>query len=88
MKHVLSSVREKSPFATPPRVLVIAEESAGSALSLMDALEAAGADAEVRFEGSHFDRANADAVIVTDGKTHRVTRHHPILDRLRVRFVR
>ena len=48
--RALSDVRAESPFATPPRVLVVADDvSAGEAVALVEALDAIGADAEVRF---------------------------------------
>jgi hypothetical protein len=82
MKRVLSNVREESPFATPPRVVVVAdEESAGEAVSLAEALESLGADAEVRFGGIPT-RDNCDAVIVAESHGYRVSRHHPVLERL------
>jgi hypothetical protein len=82
--RALSVVRESSPFATPPRVLVVAdEESAGEAASLVDALEALGADAEVRFGASNFDLSHSDAVLVAETRGYRVTRHHPILENLK-----
>lgn len=78
----LSVVREASPFATPPRVLVVADDgTAGEAVALVEALEAIGADAEVRFsEDMYRDHSHPDAVIVTDGRGYRVTRHHPVLE--------
>jgi hypothetical protein len=78
----LSLVRESSPFATPPRVLVMADDdSAGEAVALAEALEAAGAVAEVRF-GTDKKHSYSDAVIVAETRGYRVTRHHPILESL------
>jgi hypothetical protein len=52
MKRTLSLVREASPFATPPRVLVVADDAAASeALELVEALDEFGAEAEVRLSG-------------------------------------
>jgi hypothetical protein len=80
----LSTVRELSPFATPPRVLVLADDdSAGNAVALAEALDAAGADAEVRFgAASRNDHSQPDAVIVAGRRGYQVTRHHPILERI------
>jgi hypothetical protein len=80
--RALSVVREASPFATPPRVLVVAEEeNAGDAVALVEALEAAGADAEVRFsQDMDRDHSNPDAVVVAETQGYRVTRHHPVLE--------
>ncbi|QJW94431.1 hypothetical protein [Frigoriglobus tundricola] len=86
--RTLSVVREKSPFATPPRVLVVAEDDgAGQAVALAEALEAAGADAEVRF-GADMGRSHShsDAVIVADARGYRITRHHPVLENFRSRL--
>jgi hypothetical protein len=80
--NTLSDVRARSPFATPPRVIVMADDdSAGQAVALAEALEAAGADAEVRFgaAGSH---DHSDAVIVAHRRGYSVTRHHPVLERM------
>ena len=83
MKRALSSVREQSPFATPPRVLVVAdEETAGQAVALAEALDEAGAETEIRFgEVENFSHSQPDAVIVASTRGYRVTRHHPILER-------
>ena len=83
-QRTLSVVREASPFATPPRVLVMADdESAGEAVALAEALEAAGAEAEVRFgEARTGDRGQADAVIIAEPRGYRVSRHHPVLESL------
>jgi hypothetical protein len=80
-QRTLSSVRETSPFDKPPRVLVVADdETAGQAVALAEALEAAGADAEVRFGTAKNDHSNPDAVIVAQKRGYSVTRHHPILE--------
>jgi hypothetical protein len=78
----LSAVREESPFATPPRVLVMADDAdAVEALELVEALDAIGADAEVRFgELRQYDHSHPDAVIVAEPRGYRITRHHPILE--------
>lgn len=84
----LSAVREESPFATPPRVLVVADDhDASEAVALAEVLDAAGAETEVRF-GDHpsYGYLHPDAVIVAQERGYRVQRHHPILERaLRVR---
>jgi hypothetical protein len=82
MKRALSNVRQDSPFATPPRVIVVADdESTSEALSLVEALESLGADAQMRFgpvpTGDH-----SDAVIVAERSGYRVARSHPILGQL------
>ncbi len=47
--RAISTVREGLPFASPPRVLVVADdENAGEALALAEALDAFGAETEVR----------------------------------------
>jgi len=82
----LSVVRERSPFATPPRVLVVAEDdNAGQAVALAEALEAAGADVEVRF-GADMGRNHnhSDAVVVANSRGYRITRHHPVLENFRL----
>ena len=88
--RALSIVREKSPFATPPRVLVVAEDdNAGQAVALAEALEAAGADAEVRFGadmGRGYGHNHSDAVVVADGRGYRIARHHPVLESFRLSF--
>lgn len=78
----LSAVREESPFATPPRVLVMAADAdAVEALELVEALDAIGADAEVRFWGERkLDHSHPDAVIIAEPRGYRVARHHPILE--------
>jgi|GEM_PF-6375752 len=86
MKRALSTVRETSPFDTPPRVLVLADdETAGQAVALAEALDAAGAEAEVRFgEAANWNRLQSDAIIIAGASGYRVARHHPVLERLRV----
>jgi hypothetical protein len=79
-QRTLSAVRERSPFDTPPRVIVVADdETAGQAVALAEALEAAGADAEVRF-GAANSHDHPDAVIVAQKRGYAVTRHHPVLE--------
>jgi hypothetical protein len=80
--RTLSAVREESPFETPPRVLVVADDAdAVEAVALVEALDAVGADAEVRFgERPHFGHLHPDAVLVAEARGYRVTRHHPILE--------
>jgi hypothetical protein len=86
MKLALSTIREKTPFATPPRIIVVAEEGyTGEAIHLADILEEMGAETEVRF-GDDADFTHGpfhpapDAVIVAGKRGYRVARHHPILD--------
>ena len=88
--RTLSVVRETSPFATPPRVLVVADdESAPNAVALAEALDAIGADAEVRFSADTTrDYTQPDAVIVAEPRGYRITRHHPILERFRPSFAK
>ena len=82
MKRALSNVRQDSPFATPPRVIVVADdESTSEALSLVETLESLGADAEVRF-GAVRPGEHSDAVIVAERRGYRVSRSHPILSQL------
>ena len=64
--HTLSVVREKSPFATPPHIVVVADdEDALEALELAEALDEYGAEAEVRLgaDASDDDHHQPDAVI-------------------------
>ena len=89
MKLALSTVREKSPFATPPRVIVVAEEGfTGEAIQMADLLDAMGAESEVRF-GSDADFTHGpfhpapDALIVVGVRGFRIARHHPILENVR-----
>lgn len=79
----LSTVRTASPFAAPPRVLVVAEvDCAGEAVALLEKLEAIGADAEVRFsEPSSHDRHTRDAIIVAARRGYRFTQSHADLER-------
>ncbi|HSQ55845.1 MAG TPA: hypothetical protein VLM40_08860 [Gemmata sp.] len=55
---------------------------AAGAVALAEALEAAGAEAEVRFgaEAGRSGSLHPDAVIVADPRGYRITRHHPILE--------
>src|SRR5438046_8243144 len=65
--HTLSAFREASPYDVPPRVLVMADDAdASGAVALAEALDAAGADAEVRFSvlPSRADRVHPDAVVI------------------------
>lgn len=81
----LSALREGSPFATPPRVLVIADDhEAADAVALAEELDAIGADTEVRF-GEHpsYSHLHPDAVVVADMSGYHVRRHHPILNKIR-----
>ena len=80
--RALSEVREASPFETPPRVLVVADDdSAREAVALVEALEAFGAEAEVRFSDEAFhSHLRPDAVIVAEPHGYRITRHHPLLE--------
>lgn len=79
----LSAVREASPFATPPRVLVVADGAdAVEALELAEALDEYGADAEVRLSGdaSDDDHHQPDAVIFAGPRSgYHLTRNHPVL---------
>ncbi len=82
MKPALSNVRQKSQYATPPRVIVVADDdSASEALSLMESLESLGADAQMRF-GAVPLADHSDAVIVAERRGYRVSRSHPILSQL------
>lgn len=80
--RTLSAVREESPFETPPRVLVVADDSdAVEAVALAEELESLGAEAEVRFgEQWRREHLHPDAVIVAEPRGYRVARHHPILE--------
>jgi hypothetical protein len=80
----LSAVREESPFAMPPRVLVMADDSdAVEAVALAEELDALGADAEVRFgEARLLGHLHPDAVIVAHNRGYHIARHHPILERV------
>ncbi len=82
MQRSLSMVRENTDFATPPCVLVMAEEgSAGEALALADALDRLGAETEIRFgDRMSLEHVQPDAVILLGPRGHRITRHHPVLD--------
>jgi hypothetical protein len=81
--RALSVVREASPFATPPRVLVVADDAdAVEAVELAEALDAYGAEAEVRFSGDAADdRHNPpDAVIFAGSRPgYPASRHHAVL---------
>jgi hypothetical protein len=79
----LSVVREASPFATPPRVLVVADdEGALRAVKLAEALDEYGAETEVRLSGDasddHF--TTPDAVIFAGtSSSYHAARKHPVL---------
>jgi hypothetical protein len=82
--RTLSAVREESPFETPPRVLVVADDAdAVEAVALAEALDAIGADTEVRF-GEHpsYGYIHPDAVVVAEPRGYRIARHHPVLESL------
>jgi len=93
MKLALSTVREMTPFPTPPRIVVVAEEGyTGEAIHLADVLDELGAEAEVRF-GEEVDfnhgpipRTDPDAVVVAGERGYRVARHHPILEHVLPQF--
>jgi hypothetical protein len=82
MKSSLSTLRENTPFATPPRVLVVAEEGrAGEALALADALEQLGAETEIRFgDAASLTHNHSDAMVVAGVRGYRIARHHPVLE--------
>lgn len=77
--RTLSTVREASPFVTPPHILVVADVGdAGEAVELAEALDEYGADAEVRLAGDDYHGA-ADAVIFAGGSGDSgVLRHGPV----------
>ena len=81
--HTLSVVREKSPFATPPHILVVADDDAAlEALELAEALDEYGAEAEVRLGGdaSDGDHHQPDAVIFAGPPSgYRLDREHTVL---------
>ena len=67
--RAISEVRAESRFATPPRLLVVATDNrSGDAVALAEALDAYGAETEVRFAGdmSADDHIQPDAVIVAE----------------------
>jgi hypothetical protein len=67
MKTPRSHLRDVLPFATPPRIRIIADtDHLSEALALADDLEACGADAEVRIESDSADddHVHPDAYIV------------------------
>jgi hypothetical protein len=82
-QRTLSAVREESPFATPPRVVVVADEdSALEALQLAEALDEYGADAEVRMAGDASDDHHAppDAVVFAGSRPrYHADRNHSVL---------
>lgn len=84
----LSAARAHSPFATPPHVLVVADEdTAGEAVALAEALDEYGADAEVRLteDTTADEHGYPDAVIVagaqgaTRARRYLSDAHHPVL---------
>ncbi len=86
--RTLSAVREKSSFASPPRVLVVADDdTAGEALALAEALDSCGAEAEVRLtEDTTADEyGDPDAVIVAGSQGEKrahdflASSRHPVL---------
>lgn len=79
----LSVVRAASPFATPPRVVVVADdENARHAVALVERLEAIGADAEVRFGAiSPREHLHPDAVIIAEPSGYHFTQYHAGLER-------
>ena len=67
-----SAVREESPFPTPPRVRVVAdEERAREAVALAEALDERGAEADVRLEAdattTGYDHVRPDAIVIDVG---------------------
>jgi hypothetical protein len=68
-QRTLSGVREEMPFATPPRVLVVADaDDALEAVRLAEELDEYGADAEVRLSGdASSDRHTAPDAVVFAG---------------------
>ena len=86
--RTLSAVRERSPFASPPRVLVMADDdTAGEALALAEALDSFGAEAEVRLtEDTTADEYGAPDAVIVAGSKGEVRAHdflasprHPVL---------
>jgi hypothetical protein len=79
----LSVVREASPFAKPPRVVVLADEDgAAEAVQLAEALDGYGADAEVRLSGDGSDDRHSppDAVVFAGRRAaFRSAGHHAVL---------
>ncbi len=70
--QILSNVREGSPFASPLRVLVVADgDNAVEAIALAEALGALGSEAEVRLsEDTTADEyGTPDAVIMAGGES-------------------
>lgn len=80
--RVLSEVRERLPFVTPPHVLVVADDDDPSeAVRLAESFDQYGADAEVRFNDDHTHCAyEPDAVVFAGKRGVRVARHHPVLE--------
>jgi hypothetical protein len=82
-QRTLSVVRASSPFATPPRVLVVADDTdALEAVELAEALDEYGAEAEVRLSGDASDNHHSppDAVIFAGMLSgYHAARNHPVL---------
>ncbi len=82
-QRTLSLVREASPFAKPPHILVMADGAdAIEAVALAEALDEYGAEAEVRLSGDASDDhySTPDAVIFAGLRAgHHAHRHHPVL---------
>ncbi len=81
--NTLSTVRAASPFATPPRVLVVADDDDMlEAVELAEALDGFGADAEVctACDAREDHHRAPDAVIFAGAPgSYHTTRHHPLL---------
>jgi hypothetical protein len=82
-QNTLSRVREESPFATPPRVVVMADDDGvAEAVKLAEALDAFGAEAEVRFSGdASADRHSPPDAVIFAGtpSTYQTGRNHSVL---------
>ena len=78
--RALSVVREASPFATPPRVLVMADDAdAVEAVALAEALDEFGAEAEVRLSGDASDDHHCppDAIVFSGSLSGFYAPRHP-----------
>lgn len=85
--RTLSDLREASPFATPPRVLVMADDGGVvAAANLVQRLESIGADAEVRFASDvtrgYREHLHPDAVIVAGSRGYHFTQDNAGLARM------
>jgi hypothetical protein len=81
-QRTLSVVRESSPFATPPHILVLADPAhPHEAVELAEALDESGADAEVRLAcDAGENHVHPDAVIFAGiPAAYRGARNHPVL---------